>query len=246
MKQLKNSRTQTPNKKKSRKSILFTIAFIVLGFILAYSYNLSGSGSDEEEYTGGEYFGQEEYFREQLIEQQERNKELREELQDKQALVQEYEQDFSENEEDFANYALEAEQLRLWLGDMPIQGEGLRVVLNDADYGTGNLNPNDFIVHEGHIFQVINELNISGAQAIAINGQRIDGNSYIVCTGPVITVDGIQHPAPFIIEAIGKADVLAAAMQLNGGVLDQLVNDNLVVTLEQSQTISMPALLTES
>ena len=33
-------------------------------------------------------------------------------------------------------------------------------------------------------------------------------NSYIKCTGPVITVDGRTFPAPFVIEAIGDMNVL--------------------------------------
>lgn len=243
---VKAMKKQSRNRKKTGMTIFYTLVFAVFGFLLAYSYNLSDTRESAGEYTGGQYFGQEEYFREQLIAQQERNKELREELAQKQADIQQHEQDFSSNEEQFASYAQEAEQLRLWLGTTPVKGGGLRVILDDGDYAAGGTNPNDFIVHEGHVFQVINELLISGAEAVAINGQRIDGNSYIVCTGPVITVDGVQHPAPFIVEAIGEPDDLEAAMQLNGGVVDQLVNDNLVVTLEQSAAISMPALLTES
>jgi uncharacterized protein YlxW (UPF0749 family) len=132
------------------------------------------------------------------------------------------------------------------LGLLPVQGKGLAVTLQDGEYDPEAVNPNDYIVHESHIFQVINELYISGAEAISINGQRIHGNSHIVCTGPVITVDGVQHPAPFTIAAIGKPDVLASSIELGGGVRDQLVNDNVVVTLDESQIISMPAFLTES
>ena len=77
------------------------------------------------------------------------------------------------------------------------------MTLKDADYDPIEQNPNDYIVHESHIFRVVNELRISGAQGIAINGQRITSNSYIKCTGPVITIDGRTFPAPFVIEAIG-------------------------------------------
>ena len=66
-------------------------------------------------------------------------------------------------------------------------------------------------------------LRISGAQGVSINGQRITANSYIKCTGPVITIDGKTFPAPFVIEAIGEADVLAAALHLKGGVIDGLI-----------------------
>lgn len=237
---------QRNNRSKWSKSIVFSLVFLVLGFMLSYSYSISKSQERSDDFTGGAFFEQEERYRKELIEQQERNKALREELEEKQAAVQKYEQSFSEGETKNTDYAEEAEALRRTLGLLPVEGRGLTVTLQDGEYDPDSVNPNDYIVHESHIFQVINELNISGAEAISINGQRIHGNSHIVCTGPVITVDGVQYPAPFTIAAIGKADVLASSMKLAGGVMDQLVNDNVVVTMDEGQLISMPAFLTES
>lgn len=93
---------------------------------------------------------------------------------------------------------------------------------------------------------MLNELKISGAQAIAINGQRVLASSYIRCNGPVITIDGTQHPAPFVIEAVGDSDTLMASLNLNGGVVDQLLNDNIVVSLEENQKLTMPKVKVES
>ncbi|MDP4163311.1 MAG: DUF881 domain-containing protein, partial [Bacillota bacterium] len=78
------------------------------------------------------------------------------------------------------------------------------------------------------------------------NGQRLSSNSYIVCNGPVITVDGYQHPAPFVISAIGDPDVLSAALNITGGVKDQLVNDNIVFTLEKKDEIVFEPILGNS
>ncbi|OED32752.1 hypothetical protein BHE17_09985 [Planococcus maritimus] len=234
------------NERKSMsKSIIFSLVFLVLGFIMAYSYSLSNQRETENDFAGAGFFEQKEQYRKELIEQQERNKELREELGDKQEAVQEFERSVVDGEENYTAYAREAEELRRFLGLVPVQGEGLTVTLRDGDYSIDHANPNEYIVHESHVFQVINELYISGAEAIAVNGQRIHGNSHIVCTGPVIAVDGIQHPAPFTIEAIGNPEVLTASMQLAGGVQDQLLNDDISVTLDPGQTIHMPALLSE-
>ena len=221
------------NRKNISKSIVFSLVFLVLGFIMAYSYSLSSSTKEEEGYTGGAFFEQEERYRKELIVQQERNKALQDELQAKQSDVQEYEKSFADGENRYTEYAKEAEELRRYLGLVPVQGSGLKVMLQDGDYNPNSVNPNDYIVHESHVFQVINELYISGAEAISINGQRIHSNSYIVCTGPVITVDGVQYPAPFIIEAIGEPKVLSSSIKLTGGIMDQLVNDNIIVTLDE-------------
>ena len=238
-----------PNSRKREnvsKSIVFSLVFLVLGFILSYSYSLSQSDDGSDNFTANSQFEQEESFREELIEQQERNKTLREEMQSKQAVLQEFESEFSSGQEDYSDIASEAEKLRRYVGLMPVEGEGLKIILEDGEYGTQAVNPNDYIVHESHVFQVIHEMYISGAEAVAVNGQRIHSNSTIVCTGPVIEVDGVKYPAPFTIEAIGKPDVLAASIELPGGVLDQLVNDNIVVTMDEGLEITMPALLSES
>ncbi|HSJ37185.1 MAG TPA: DUF881 domain-containing protein [Planococcus sp. (in: firmicutes)] len=231
---------------KFSKSIVFSLVFLVLGFILAYSYSLSQVKDVNGGFTANSQFDKEERFRGELIVQQERNKTLREEMKDRQNELQEFESSFSAGEEAYSEMAAEAEKLRRYIGLMPVEGDGLKVVLEDGEYGSQAVNPNDYIVHESHVFQVIHEMYISGAEAISVNGQRIHSNSTIVCTGPVIEVDGVQYPAPFTIEAIGKPEVLAASLELSGGVLDQLVNDNIIVTMDEGLVISMPALLSES
>ena len=231
------------NKGKVGGGIILAAVFLILGFILSYSYSLSKSDSGET--ISNRSMEHESKYRDELIEQMERNKELTEELTSKQEQIREFERSFSESEESYSKLVEEAKDLRLLLGNVHAKGEGIRVTLEDAEYDPATMNPNDYIVHESHIFKVIHELRISGAQAIAVNGQRIDEGTYIKCTGPVITIGTNQYPAPFTVEAIGKTDVLLPAIKLKGGVFDQLLHDNIVVTLEESSSIQMSALHTE-
>ena len=187
------------------------------------------------------YAQQRDAYREELIEQQERNKELAEELAELLQTIRQYEREFATPEEHYDELVEEAERLRILMGELPASGKGVSVTLRDDEY-SGETNPNDYIVHESHIFSVINELKIAGAEAIAINGQRLKTNSYISCNGPVITIDGNQYPAPFVIEAVGNPDGLIAALEIGGGVFDQLLNDNVVVTLEKKDLILLPSI----
>lgn len=230
--------------RKGGRHILFPLVFLVLGFIFAFSYRMLGNQQDEESYQYPSIL-QEDRYREELIEQQERNKELADEMASKQEVIRKAEQSFSEKEKDHEGLVEEAQDLRLLLGVIPATGAGVKVTLKDADYNPVEQNPNDYIVHESHILRVINELRISGAQGLAINGQRITSNSSIKCTGPVITIDGRTFPAPFVIEAVGDSDVLASALSLKGGVLDGLARENIVVTLEQLKDVRLPALRNE-
>ena len=185
-------------------------------------------------------------LRKQLIRQQDENSDLQKELFAKQEKVREMEKDLSNEEQIFFNLAEDAEKYRMFLGKIKVQGPGLEVKLEDSEYRPEDENPNHYIVHEHHIFKVINEMLIAGASAIAINGQRINHNSYIVCTGPVITVDGNQFPAPFTISALGDSDVLVSALTMTGGIRDQLVNDNIVFSIEKKKQIMLEPILGES
>ncbi len=230
------------NRSAVNKRIIFSIVCLVLGFILAYSYSLSSSKKLSGKSEISKYYENEERYREDLIQQKERNKVLESELVARRQQVREIEKSLLGSEEQYDTLIQEAENLRLLLGTIPSVGAGVKVQLEDGDYDASSVNPNDYIVHESHVFKVLNELKISGAEALAINGKRLHANSYIKCTGPVITVDGKQFPAPFIIEAVGDPSVLMPSLQLSGGVLDQLVNDNIVVTIEQKTKLKMPAL----
>ena len=229
----------------SRKQFELLIVCVTTGFIIGYSYN-QAKDNREAGTINSELYEQEDSYREELITQQERNKELTEELNSLQEQIRKYEKSFASDEKDYKKLVEQAEDLRLLLGELKSDGKGIRITLQDGDYDPKSLNPNDYIVHESHVFKLLNELKISGAQAIAINGQRVLANSYIRCNGPVITIDGTQHPAPFVREAVGDSDTLMASLNLNGGVVDQLLNDNIVVSLEEHQKLTMPRVKVES
>lgn len=231
------------NKQRGRY-VLYAIVFLVLGFIFAFSYRTLGK--EKSDAILGPTSQQEEQYREDLIDQKERNKELTDEILLKQIEIREFEKSFSENENNHADLVNEAKDLRLLLGVIPASGSGVKVTLSDGDYDPVEQNPNEYIVHESHVLGVVNELKISGAQGISINGQRISSNSYIKCTGPVIKIDGRTLPAPFVIEAVGDSEVLLASLNLKGGVVDGLLHDNIVVGIEQLKEIRLPALRNES
>ncbi|HWK24248.1 MAG TPA: DUF881 domain-containing protein [Ureibacillus sp.] len=228
--------------KFTRKQLIVLIVCITTGFIIGYSYKLTKNDIK----SNNSFMDQEESYREDLIEQQERNKELADELNSLQDKIREYEKSFTDNEEEYEHLSEEAEKLRLILGKIPAQGEGIKVTLKDNEYDPNSTNPNDYIVHESHVLSVINELKISGAESISVNGQRLKSNSYIRCNGPVITIDGKQYPAPFVIEAVGNTKTLVSSLKIVGGVFDQLLGDNIVVTIEEKDLIQMPSINEEA
>lgn len=224
--------------KVSGKHVILSLVFLVLGYMIAFSYHVTQKENQKKQSSlSNKQYEKTLDLRNQLIAQEETNRKLQKELNQKQAKVLENEKDLSKEAQVFFNLADDAEKYRMFLGKVKVKGEGVKITLADGAYNPKVDNVNNYIVHELHIFKVVNELYISGAAAVAINGQRLTSHSYINCNGPVITVDGVQHPAPFIITAIGDPDVLSSAVNLVGGVKDQLVNDNIVFSLEKENEI---------
>ncbi|WHY87999.1 DUF881 domain-containing protein [Neobacillus novalis] len=226
------------------KHFILSLVCLVLGFMIAFSYHLTQIEKQNENLDrSGKQYEKTLVLRNQLIAQEETNRKLQKELHQKQDKVLKNEKDLAKEAQVFLNQAEDTEKYRMFLGKVMVKGKGVKITLSDGDYDPKEVNINNYLVHEHHVFKVVNELYISGAAAVAINGQRLTSHSYIVCNGPVITVDGIQYPAPFVITAIGDSDVLASSINLTGGVKDQLVNDNLVFTLEKVNEMIMNPIL---
>ncbi|WP_409294458.1 DUF881 domain-containing protein [Peribacillus sp. SCS-26] len=222
--------------KVKSKHLILSLVCLVLGFMISFSYK---QANEEEETRMSEKSWDRDFqLRKKLVEQEEKTRELQKQLIEKQTEITSVENELAKEARSYSSITKEAGRYRLHLGKVKTKGGGIEVTLQDGDFKTGG-DVNDYLVHEQHVFKVINELYVSGAQAAAINGQRLTRKSYIVCDGPVIVVDGIQHPAPFVISAIGDPKVMGAALNIAGGIKDQLVNENIVFTLEEKEQIVM-------
>lgn len=230
-------------KKVNSNRVILSLVSLVLGFMVAFSFRVTQDESNNGKGLTNKQWEQHLNLRNELIDQEEKNRELQKELNAKQEKVRKIETNLSKEAQVFFNMAEDAEKYRMFLGKVKVSGKGVKVTLADGEYDPDEENINNYLVHEHHVFKVINELYISGAAAIAVNGQRISHNSYVLCTGPVITVDGYQHPAPFEITAIGDPNVLSSALNITGGIKDQLVNDQIVFTMEEMDDIKMDPIL---
>ncbi|MDQ0155923.1 uncharacterized protein YlxW (UPF0749 family) [Robertmurraya andreesenii] len=227
--------------RKRGRHVILSLVCLVLGYMIAFSYQITLKKQPET--ISNSQWERDVKLRDQLIAQEETNRELQKELNKKQNKLLEIEKDLSQEEQVFFNLAEDAEKYRIFLGKVKVKGKGVTVTLEDGQYDPREENINNYIVHEHHVFNVINELYVSGATAVAINGQRLSHNSYIVCNGPVIEVDGNPHPAPFVITAIGDPDILSSALNITGGVKDMLVNENITFKLEENDEIILDPIL---
>lgn len=94
-----------------------------------------------------------------------------------------------------------------------LTGPGVRVSLSDAPSGATSQNPDDLVVHQQDIQAVVNALWAGGADAVAIQGQRVVATTAVRCVGNVLLLHGRTYSPPYVVEAIGDVDELTQALE---------------------------------
>ncbi|AGL02966.1 DUF881 domain-containing protein [Desulfoscipio gibsoniae] len=128
-------------------------------------------------------------------------------------------------------------------GMKEVQGAGVEVTLNDSNkvLQPGE-NPNFYVLHDGDVLRVLNELKAAGAEAISLNGQRIISTTEVRCIGPTILVNKNQRLSPpFIISAIGNPDTLVNSLKMKNGVVDYLQFWGIQVDVKKVDKLIVPA-----
>lgn len=139
----------------------------------------------------------------------------------------------------------ELQKVKGLAGLTEVKGPGVVLVLQDSKkrpQSSRAFDAPNYIIHDTDLQQAVNELYASGAEAIAVNNQRLIHRSAIRCVGPTIQVNGVPISPPFEIKAIGDPNTLCSGLNLPLGVLDSLRrSDPKMVTLEKKSEIVLPA-----
>ena len=103
------------------------------------------------------------------------------------------------------------------LADHAVSGPGVEITLTDAPEGalTDDVSPDDLVVHQQDIEDVMNALWSGGAEAMTVQGERITARTVIRCIGNVILVNGTSYSPPYVIAAIGDVGQLEEAVESN-------------------------------
>lgn len=137
-----------------------------------------------------------------------------------------------------AQLADQARALAVAAGELPVSGPGLRITLDDAPSAPeavgGDPRADDAFdagrLYDSDLQVVVNGLWAAGAEAIAVNGERLTALSAIRSAGEAILVDFRALRRPYLIRAIGAPDRMQAlfaagpagsylqAMRDNGGI----------------------------
>jgi uncharacterized protein YlxW (UPF0749 family) len=159
-----------------------------------------------------------------------------EDLQQRQA---EYEQATAEGRTLAAAMGKELESLRMAVGLKAMHGPGVTVILRDAKSQPQGSNP--VVVTYQDLVSVVNELWAAGAEAVAVNGQRVTATTGFGQVGGTAVVNLQRLTGPFTISAIGDPATLEGALNIRGGLIDGLRALGLSITISRTDAITVPA-----
>lgn len=156
-------------------------------------------------------------------------------LREKLKNVREYDKAMDDLQKEIQNASMSA-------GMLEVEGAGIILTINDSKRSiqTGE-DPNDSLIHDYDLLMVVNELKASGAEAIAVNGERIIAMSEIRCAGTTILVNWMKMAPPFEIKAIGNPDMLESGLTMNGGYLTTLKYLDMQINLQKVEKVTIPA-----
>ena len=135
------------------------------------------------------------------------------------------------------------QEAKMNAGLVDVTGPGIRITLDDSQQTIPeNENINLFVIHEEYIRDIFNALWNGGAEAIAVNRQRVTANTEVFCSGSYIQINGTRQMPPYIIDAIGDTVALNSALNFYGWFkLGDLQEQNGIIRkLETIENITIP------
>ncbi len=136
----------------------------------------------------------------------------------------------------------ELKQVRMAAGFTPLQGPGIVITLNDSTRAVqAGQDPNLFLIHDEDLLKLVNELKAAGAEAIAINDQRVVNSTEIRCAGPTISVNNTRIAPPYVVQAIGSPEILESSLNMRGGIMDTFQFWGIQIQIQKADSMTLPA-----
>jgi uncharacterized protein YlxW (UPF0749 family) len=177
----------------------------------------------------------------ELREQERRRTALEGQVADLRGRLAEYERAAAEGRTAAVRVSRELQEMRALVGLTPLEGPGIVVTLNDSTRPPRpGEDPNKTILHYSDIATVVAELWAAGAEAVALNGERIVSSTGINCVGTTILCNTKRMAPPYVIAAIGDRTGLAHYLRRPGGSLELLAAFDFPVRVSSPAKVEVP------
>ncbi|SPF54200.1 conserved exported hypothetical protein [Candidatus Desulfosporosinus infrequens] len=190
---------------EKRERSLLGLASIVIGFLFIVLLKTQGSA--------GSQVTRQETAVPSLIQTEQENQQISTDNERIQQELTKYAQ--GQSASTLAEQQLQEAQMNA--GMIAVVGPGVQITLDDSKRAAvGQEDPSSFLIHEQYIREIFNALWNGGAEAVAVNGQRVTTNTEVFCGGSYIQINGTRQMPPYVIEAIGDTNNLSSALRFYG------------------------------
>jgi uncharacterized protein YlxW (UPF0749 family) len=177
----------------------------------------------------------------ELREQERRRAALEGQVGELRVRLAEYERAAAEGRTAAVRLSRDLQELRARVGLTALEGPGVVVTLSDSTRPPrAGEDPNKTILHYSDIAAVVAELWAAGAEAVALNGERVISNTGVNCVGTTILCNTKRMAPPYVITAIGDRARLTEYLRRPGGVLELLAAFDFPVRLAAYARVQVP------
>jgi uncharacterized protein YlxW (UPF0749 family) len=137
------------------------------------------------------------------------------------------------------------QQARIAAGLIPLTGNGIVLQLEDSsEPPAADANASDYLVGARDLRRIVEELWGAGAEAVAINGERITSTTAIIDVGPSILANAAYLAGPYQITALGGDDLyprLSTAPGFEDFIRSRAEGFGVRVSIAEPETVDIPA-----
>jgi len=215
-------------------------ALAVTGFVGAAQWN---SSLQREAFTSSA----QQVLAAQVLELESEQDDLRRQIGEAEAEVQRFQEESTSSSAALAQLNERLEAARLASGLAALRGPGAVIEIADSQRVVPpGENPSNFIVLVDDLRDIVTALWASGAEAVAINGERLVATSSIYGVGASVLVNTSFLSPPFRIQAIGPEGLLDRFLQneaFRGRVAQRIDFFGLEFATEPSDELRLPAFI---
>ena len=220
---------------KFKRKVHILLAMVC--FILCFAITLQYKSVTRNQSLEKESLSRDNDMENNLINARQQNIDLQKENMQLHTDLEAYRKEAASNSDGAEALKKEMEKYRTMSGLTNVKGPGITIEV--ADSTKTDTASDSGIVHDTDLLSLVNELYAAGAEAVCINEERLIISSPIRCVGNTIMVNNKRCSSPYKIKAIGDSEALYTAINMRGGICEQMKRDSLGVNVTKNSSLTM-------
>lgn len=217
------------------KSLIITVC-VILGIIIAIQYKTVNT-------LVGPNFIPSQKNKELVNELSNLEKEkesLMNELKNLENEIRKHESKISKESDYVKELSKELDKYKMFTGYKEVEGKGVEIVINNPNSQDSYEYPISIEEDYDFILKIINDLNGTGIEAIAINDLRHTLFSKMIKVGEDLSFNSKPISAPIKIKAIGSLGDIQSVLTLSNGTIDKMESYGFEIEITEYDNIKIP------